>query len=105
MTGQNKRVRTKKIAGLHPLLLLLLYLIIALLPLLLAYLQGLPPRPFADELSSALAMVGFAMLLLEFVLSGRFKIVSGRIGMDLTMRFHQLIARSLAVFILVHPFL
>jgi hypothetical protein len=33
----------------------------------------MPRRPFRDELASALAMIGFAMLMLEFVLSGRFR--------------------------------
>jgi len=91
--------------GIHPVVLLCLYVLVALLPLGLAALQGLPPRPFQDELASAIAMVGFSMLLVEFVLSGRFRWVSGRLGIDVTMRFHQLIARGLAVFILVHPFL
>lgn len=91
--------------GLPPLVLLLLYVMLALLPLGLATALDLPPRPFLDELSSALVLVGFAMLLLEFVLSGRFKLASGRIGIDITMRFHQLLARSLVVFILIHPFL
>lgn len=90
---------------LHPVPLLIGYGAIALAPLGFAYAEGMAPRPFQDELSSALAMVGFAMLLMEFVLSGRFRTVSGGIGIDLTMRFHQLIARSLAVFILIHPFL
>lgn len=90
---------------LHPLLLLAGYIVVALAPLGLAYAEGMQPRGFRDELSSALAMIGFAMLLMEFVLSGRFRTISGRIGIDLTMRFHQLIARSLAVFILIHPFL
>ena len=84
--------------GIHPVVLLCLYVLVALLPLGLAALQGLPPRPFQDELASAIAMVGFSMLLVEFVLSGRFRWVSGRIGIDVTMRFHQLIARGLAVF-------
>ena len=78
---------------------------IALTPLVLAYLQDLPPRNFSDEFSSAVAIVAFAMLLMEFVLSGRFRFVSGSTGIDLTMRFHQLIARSLTVLILIHPFL
>lgn len=89
----------------HPVPLLIGYVVVALAPLALAYAEGLPPRGFLDELSSALAMVAFSMLLLEFMLSGRFRTVSGRIGIDLTMRFHQLIARSLAAFVLVHPFL
>ena len=89
----------------NPIMLLVAYVAVALLPLGLAAWQGLPPRPFRDEFSSALAMVGFSMLLVEFVLSGRFRWVSGRIGIDVTMRFHQLVARSLAVFILAHPFM
>ncbi|TFG62554.1 MAG: hypothetical protein E4H28_07515 [Gemmatimonadales bacterium] len=91
--------------GIPPILLLLAYVSLALTPLGLAAWQGLPPRPFRDEFSSAIAMVGFSMLLVEFVLSGRFRWVSGRIGIDITMRFHQVIARGLAVFILIHPFL
>jgi len=88
-----------------PAVLLTAYLLIVLAPLALAYIQGLPRRNFSDELSSALALVAFAMLLMEFVLSGRFESVSGSTGIDLTMRFHQLIARSLTAFLLIHPFL
>ncbi len=90
---------------LHPVPLLVGYIAVALAPVGLAYAEGMQPRGFRDELSSALAMIAFAMLLMEFVLSGRFRTMSSRIGIDLTMRFHQLIARSLAAFILIHPFL
>ena len=93
------------VRGIHLSMLLLAYVAVASTPLVLAAWQELPPRPFRDDFSSALAMVGFAMLLVEFVLSGRFQWVSGRTGIDIMMRFHQLIARSLTVFILIHPFL
>ena len=89
----------------HALYLLLLYLAIALAPLALAAAQGRPPRTFWDEVASGLAMTGFAILLVEFVLSGRFRTISARIGMDVTMRFHQLIARAALAFIILHPFL
>lgn len=52
-------------------LLLALYLALSLLPLALAAWQPLPRRPWLSELSSGLAMAGFAILLLEFALSGR----------------------------------
>ena len=91
--------------GMHTLMLLAAYIAIALAPLGLAAWQGLPPRPWRDELSSAIAILAFSMLLIEFVLSGRFRSVSGRIGIDVTMRFHQLIARGLVVFVLIHPFM
>lgn len=89
---------------LHPWLLMVVYIGLVLAPIGIAYAQDFPPRNWQDELSSALALVAFAGLLVEFMLSGRFRLISGRIGIDTTMRFHQLMARSFAVFILVHPF-
>lgn len=86
-------------------LLIGLYIGIGLAPLVLASLQGLPSRNVWRELSSGLVMVGFAMLLLQFLLSGRFRSMSGRIGIDITMRFHQLAAWVVLTFILVHPLL
>ncbi|WP_299698858.1 ferredoxin reductase family protein [uncultured Tateyamaria sp.] len=50
-------------------------------------------------------MLAFSIILVEFLLSGRFKSISNSIGMDRTMRFHQIIARSALLFALVHPFL
>ncbi len=90
---------------LAPRFLLLFYLLIALTPLALAWAQGLPRRPLVDELSSALAAVGFAMLLIEFVISGRFEVVSGRLGIDRAIRFHKITAQLLLLFILIHPYL
>lgn len=88
-----------------PSLLFIIYLSLLLTPVALAYAQGLAPRKWQDELSSALALAAFAGLLIEFLLSGRFRFVSSHLGIDTTMRFHQLLARALAVFIVVHPFL
>lgn len=92
-------------AGLWLTLLGLAYLTITVAPIVLAWHQGLPPRPFLDELSSALAMTGFAILLVEFVLSGRFRAISDPAGIDLTMRFHQLLARMVVLFAFLHPVL
>ena len=39
----------------------------------------------------------------EFVLSGRFKSTSNGIRMHVTMRFHQMMARTALVFALLHP--
>ena len=89
----------------HTLLLLPIYLLIAVAPLVLSFFQNLPPRSIWDEVASGLAMTSFAILLVEFVLSGRFKAISGHMGMDVTMRFHQLLARTALVFAILHPFL
>ncbi len=81
------------------------YLAITLAPIVLAARQGVMPRPFLSELSSALAMTCFAILLVEFVLSGRFRAVSAPIGIDLTMRFHQVLGRIALAFVFIHPVL
>lgn len=89
----------------HPLILIPAYLAVTVTPLVLSAIQGLPPRPVSDEIASGLAMVAFAIVLVEFVLSGRFRSISARMGMDVTMRFHQVVARAALAFALLHPFL
>lgn len=91
--------------GLSPISLIVLYVAIGLTPVALASVQDLPGRNFWREFSSALAMIAFAMLLMEFLSSGRARAVSGRAGIDLTMRFHQLATTAILVFIIAHPFL
>jgi predicted ferric reductase len=86
-------------------LLIAAYALLVGLPVALGWALVGPARPWPDELSSALAMAGFAALLLEFLLSGRFRAVSGGIGIDRTMRWHQVFARVLTVALLLHPFL
>ena len=86
-------------------LLLVLYLATTLAPVTIAWASGLPERPILDDLSSGLAMTAFAAMLVEFALSGRFRSISDGIGIDLTMRFHQLFARTVLALVLFHPFL
>lgn len=79
------------------------YLALASAPILIGWSQDWPVRPLRDELSSGLAMTAFAILLIEFVLSGRFRAVSAPIGIDLTMRMHQLLGRVAVLFVFLHP--
>lgn len=81
------------------------YIALMIAPLALSFAQGLPARSLRDDLASGLGLVAFAILLVEFVLSGRFKVISRKIGSDVTMRWHQLLARGAFVMVLVHPFL
>jgi len=66
---------------------------------------GLPNRPWPDELSSSLAMIGFNIILIEFWLSGRVKLLSKILGIDWVLQVHQLFARTALVLLLVHPFM
>lgn len=89
----------------HPLALLTSYSALIMTPLLLAWMQDLPARSPWDDLASGLGMAAFVVLLVEFALSGRIRAISGRIGLDVTMRFHQLIARTALVCLALHPFM
>jgi predicted ferric reductase len=87
-------------------LLILVYAFLALAPLALAW----PHEPFdggplIDDIASALGMVAFAALLVEFLFSGRHRWISGRIGVAGTIRIHRWVAFGIIAFIVVHPFL
>jgi predicted ferric reductase len=84
-------------------MLIAAYAVLVALPVALGWALVGPARPWMDEASSTLALAGFAALLLEFLLSGRFRAISGGIGIDRTMRWHQAFARILTVALLVHP--
>lgn len=85
--------------------LLLLYLLVLVAPLGLSWSLGWPARPFHQELATGLGMMSFSIILVEFVLSGRFKSVSSGTGMDVTMRIHQWMARTALAFAVLHPLL
>lgn len=74
-------------------------------PLIVAALAGAAGRPGMHDLASTIAMVGFAALLLEFPLSGRFRALTDPIGMDALMRFHQFSGHFVLVLLLLHPYL
>lgn len=85
--------------------LLLIYGVLLLLPLVFAAVWGGPARSVWADLGSALGMLALAIILIEFVLSGRFRAISKRIGMDVTMRVHQAMGRVALAFALLHPFM
>lgn len=88
-----------------PAVLVLLYVVIVCQPLLLSSVSGMPPRGLRNDLASGLGLLAFAMILAEFVLSGRIRAVSAGVGLDVTIRFHQLMARTALGFALLHPFM
>ncbi|MGA0393794.1 MAG: ferric reductase-like transmembrane domain-containing protein [Rhodospirillales bacterium] len=91
--------------GLHPAVIALSYIMIVAAPLILAVSTGRTVRGLIKDFAHAIGMIAYAMLLAQFVLSSRFEAVSGHIGIDVLMCFHQLAARTLAVLIVLHPIL
>jgi predicted ferric reductase len=84
---------------------LLVYLALIISPLAIAISLDLEHRPFLDQLSSGLAILGFNIIFLEFVLSGRIRLLSKTLGVDWVLQIHQLMSRTAAVFLLAHPLL
>jgi predicted ferric reductase len=91
--------------GLSPTVLFIGYAILCLLPLVLAAIQGRPLRDWTRELSGGLIMVAYVMMLLQFVMSGRFEGLTGLTGLDRTMRFHVVATRFILAAVIVHPLL
>jgi predicted ferric reductase len=94
-----------RLRGLSALPLAVLYIAALAVPLVLALATGLRPNNPWIEASAAAGMVAGVGLMLQFVTSGRFEALSGRVGIDVTMAFHKWSARALAAFVVVHPIL
>ena len=105
VAGANIARKPAARAGLPAAVLIAVYIVVLLIPLFLGLCQELPRRSTAQEISDSLLLIGFMALYLQFILSGRFKWISGKFGIDLVIRIHQIMARILAVLLLVHPFL
>ncbi len=90
--------------GLRPPVLVGLFLVLALLPLAAAaWLSGIEPAGSLNELATALGLVAGALLCIQFLTSGRYESLSGRIGIDRTMGFHRIAALALLTFAMFHP--
>ena len=88
--------------GLPPLLLAILYAAAVLLPLAFSAATGEAHRQISMQAAAATGTVAAAMILLQMVTSGRFEVISGRIGIDVTMAFHKWAAPLALAFALAH---
>lgn len=89
--------------GLSPRLAAFAFLLLALAPLGIAAATGEDIGFFHQELGLALGLVGLSLLLLQFAHAGRWALVSGRTGIDVTMRFHRAAAILLLAAVVLHP--
>ncbi|MCC5986475.1 MAG: ferric reductase-like transmembrane domain-containing protein [Pararhodobacter sp.] len=69
--------------------LALFYGALVALPLVLAAISDVPPGNAWQEAAAGAGIAGAVMMLLQLVSSGRFRILSERIGIDTTMGFHR----------------
>lgn len=81
------------------------YLVLIALPLALALTLRVAPAHPWEGLAAALGIAGLVGMVVQFVTSGRFEAVSGKLGIDRIMAFHKAAAWWLLLGLLLHPFL
>ena len=83
---------------------LFVYTFLALIPLIVAISGNTPDhRGFWTELGVAFGFIGFGMLCLQFLFSGRFRKIAPTYGMDNILQYHREIGILAFLFILAHP--
>ena len=79
-------------------------MVIALLPLAIAYVGPTPPtRSFLEEFGVALGFIGLSLFGLQFLFSGRIKEVAPAFGVDNVVQFHKEMGVMAIAFSLSHP--
>lgn len=85
---------------------IIVYILLLSAPLLILFISDRPEgREFWREFSVALGFIGLAVLLLQFVLTARFKTIKAPYGADIVYHFHRQISLVSLVLILAHPLL
>ncbi|KAB0267828.1 ferric reductase-like transmembrane domain-containing protein [Microvirga brassicacearum] len=87
--------------GIPALWLAFLYPAIVLAPVVAAF-WGPPPLNWAAELGSAAGLAAGSMLILQYVTSGRFEKIAGRVGIDRVIGFHRFAGWALIIVLLAH---
>lgn len=80
-----------------------LYLLACLMPLLLARLSDTVPLDRWEAFGAGLGLSALMAMVVQLLTSGRFRLVSGRMGIDRIMAFHKIAAMAVLLALLLHP--
>lgn len=80
-----------------------LYLVVGLVPLALALGRRVAPLDPWEKVGAGLGLVALTAMAVQFVTSGRFEAVSGRLGIDKIMSFHKIAAWWVLAALVLHP--
>jgi predicted ferric reductase len=83
---------------------IILYLLIVILPVLLTAWPGEPGGIMID-VGRNIALTGFMILVLQFLIASRIKWIERPFGLDILIRFHKFIALGAICLLLIHPLL
>ena len=89
--------------GLSGRTMALVYLVICLVPVALAGLSDTVPLDRWEAFGAGLGLAGLMAMVLQFVTSGRFRRVSGGMGIDRVIAFHKFAAWWVLLALMLHP--
>lgn len=84
---------------------IVLYILIVTLPVWLTTWLAEETGGILIDIGRNLALVGFMILVFQFLLAARVKWIERAFGLDILLRFHKYIAATAAVCLLLHPLL
>ncbi|HPW68569.1 MAG: ferric reductase-like transmembrane domain-containing protein [Desulfomonilia bacterium] len=87
------------------ILLVVLYMAVAITPLILASVYGYPYGHVLYDLGRSFALLGFMIIVLQVFLAARIKWIEQPYGFDILIRFHRNMGIFALLLILAHPFL
>jgi predicted ferric reductase len=100
--GHRSRNRAGFANGLAPELLAALYAALVAGALLATALAAPGSGSFMEESARGMGVAAAAMLAAQFITSGRFETLSGRVGLDVVLGFHRFAAYLLVAFVILH---
>jgi predicted ferric reductase len=87
------------------IILVTAYVLIVLLPVVLALLTGPGGQGFLIHAGKNLGLTAFVILILQAVLAARFKWMSRPFGFDIVIRYHRNISIFAGIILILHPLL
>jgi len=82
-----------------------LYVAIVTLPVWLSTWLGAASEGILNDMGRNFALVGFMILVVQFLLAARIKWVERAFGLDMLIRYHRYVAIAATGFLMIHPLL
>lgn len=82
-----------------------LYIALVVLPVWMATFLGAPSEGVLNDMGRNFALVGFMILVVQFLLAARIKWIERSFGLDILIRYHKYMALAAVGFLMIHPIL
>jgi len=82
-----------------------LYVVLVTLPVWMVTFLGAPSEGVLNDVGRNFALVGFMILVVQFLLAARIKWIERAFGLDILIRYHKYVALAAVGFLVIHPVL